>query len=302
MANLCPNLESLRLHLCGQLSTNSVVHWSKALKKLRHLELFAPFLVRKEGWLALIKGVGRRLETLMVTQSPRIDLETVEALAKHCPNLAELRLCEVGQMNADFIEPISKLKKLTLLDLSAPGTTLSDESVITLLDRIGKNLVSLNLSDNPELTDAVLPAIAACPNLKHLYLRHLVELTDEGLAEFFKTTKSKGFETLDLEKGHELRDGALEALIRHSGKSVEKLSLLGWREAPAAALSQVKDMKNLKELDLGWCREVTDWTLKDILDGCESIEKVKVWGCNQLSDAVPRKKGVQVIGIETHAI
>jgi hypothetical protein len=34
----------------------------------------------------------------------------------------------------------------------------------------------------------------------------------------------------------------------------------------------------LKQLNVGWCRMLTDFTMKAILDGCEQIETVKAWG------------------------
>jgi DNA repair protein RAD7 len=320
---LCPNLETLHLHLCGQLSTDAVAGWGTSLKHLKRLELFGPFLVRKEGWIKFFKAAGKRLQGLLVTQSPRIDLETVEALVKECPNLRELRLAEVGQLDADFAGPLSKLKKLTLLDLSSPSTSLADDAVISILSKVGKNLTSLNLSDNSELTDAILPEIAKhCTSLRKLYLRNLVELTDEGLGGFFASLKAlgrPGLDTVDLEKGHDLGDASLAALVDHSGETLEKLSILGWKDVSADTVSELARCTALKELDLGWCRNVTDFTIKDVLDGCDQIRLLRVWGelslgpcdsfaealglgCNQLTDAVPRKKGVNIIGIETHSI
>ncbi len=282
MANLCPNLESLLLHLCGQLSTDAVASWGKSLSRLKRLELYGPFLVRKDGWSSFFKGAGKRLTGLLITQSTRIDLETMEVLVKSCPNLTELRLAEIGLLNDEGLEPLGKLKKLTSLDLSSAGTTISDDAVATLLSRVGKNLVSLNLSDNPELTDATLSAIAKhCPHLRSLQLRNAIELTDEGVAEFFGALKKNGqpgLEAIDLGKGHDLKSKALHSLVAHSGPTVEKLSLLGWREVEKDALSELTQCGRLKELDLGWCRQVTDFSIKDVLEACSVIEVIKVWG------------------------
>ncbi|OCF32992.1 DNA repair protein RAD7 [Kwoniella heveanensis BCC8398] len=306
MGKLCPNLISLHLHLCGQLSTEALSAWAKSLKSIKRLELYAPFLVRKEGWINFIKTAGKRLEGLLVTQSPRIDLEVVQTLAKSCPNLTELRLAEVGQLNVDCLAALRTLQKLKMLDLSSPGSTLSDEAIIGLLASSGKTIEILDLSDNPELTDLILPAIVKyCPRLHSLSLRNLVELTDEGVAAFFQSLKAQGHEGLthiDFEKGHDLQDKALHALVDHSGKTVEKLSLLGWRGVTKETLNDLTRCSHLKEVDLGWCRDVTDFTIKDILDSCGKVQVIRVWGCNQLTDAVPRKKGVKVIGIETHTI
>ncbi|WVW84073.1 hypothetical protein I302_106102 [Kwoniella bestiolae CBS 10118] len=306
ISKLCPKLKSLNLQLCGQLSSDAVVAWGKSLKQLRRIELFGPFLVRKDGWTSLFKSVGKRLEGLLVTQSPRIDLEMIELLVKSCPNLTELRLAEIGQLNDECLAALHPLKKLKLLDISAPGNPLSDEAVISLLSAIGANLETLDLTDNPDLTDEILPAIIThCPRLRRLSLRNVVELTDEGVAAFFAALKKQdrpGLEWIDLEKGHDLKDGSLQALIAHSGATVEKLNLLGWKEVSNDSLGELAHCKHLKELDVGWCRQVTDFTIKDVLDGCGEIESVRVWGCNQLTDAIPRKKGVRVIGVESHSI
>ena len=232
--------------------------------------------------MSFLKLAGKRLQALLVTQSPRIDLETIEVLVKSCVNLTELRLSEIGQLKDDLIEPLGKLKKLTILDLSSAGQSLTDSAVNTLLSKVGKNLVSLNMSDNPDLTDVALLAIAThCPQLRSLHLRNLVELTDDGVADFFATLERSGhpgFETIDLEKGHDLKSRALHALIAHSRTSLEKLSLMGWREVEKEALSELTECSQLRELDLGWCRQVTDFTIKDVLDACSAIKVIKVWG------------------------
>lgn len=282
MANLCPNLERLHLQLCGQLMAASLKHWSTALKHLKRLELYAPFLVRKDGWEAFIVAAGTRLEGFLITQSPRIDLETINILVDNCPNLTELRLAEIGLLDGDCLTAISKLGKLKLLDLSAPPHSLKDDDVISLLQSVGSNLETLNLSSNPELTDLTLDAIATnCPNLRELHMRHQVEFTNEGVAKFFQDLKQNGHSGLtviDLEKGHDLRDEALDALLSHSGNTVEQLSVLGWRDTTSTALERLAECSALRELDLGWCRKLTDFTLKDILDRSQSVESIRVWG------------------------
>jgi DNA repair protein RAD7 len=282
MANLCPNLERLHLQLCGQLMADTLKHWGKTLKHLKRIELYAPFLVRKDGWESFIDACGTRLEGFLVTQSPRIDLETVTHLSKTCPDLTELRLAEIGLLDGDCLAAISTLKKLKSLDLSAPAQSLNDDDVISLLAAVGSTLEVLDLSSNADLTDATLLAVAKhCPNLRELYMRHLVELTNEGVAQFFTDLSTRGHPGLvviKLEKGHDLQDEALKALLFQSAKTLERLSILGWRETTVDALEGLAQCKALRELDLGWCRKLTDFALKDILDHCDSIEQIRVWG------------------------
>lgn len=284
LANLCPNLVSLNLQYCGQLQTDTLTSWSTSLKKLRDLELFAPFLARKEGWLKFLRSKPK-LRSFVITQSPRIDLEVIETLVKSCPNLETLGLTEIGQMGDDFLVPLSKLKHLERLTISSPGDVshppLSDDAVIDLISKVGKHLTSLDLSDNPELGDEILPALLKyCPRLTRLSLRN-VDLSDVAVAEYFTGLHKQGrppFTYLDLEKGHELSTDALRAIVRHSGHRLEKLSILGWRNVEADAVSELAECKHLAELNMAWCRNVTDFTVKDILDGCDSINTVRVWG------------------------
>jgi len=313
LSNLCPNLERLSLHLCGQISTDTLIAWAESLTKLRHIELVAPFLVRKQGWIEFFRL--RRLKSLLVTQSPRIDLEVVEALVQYCPDITDLRLSQIGQMSDVLLQPLAALSRLTSLNLSSPGSPLSDRAVAELLETAGSNLVHLDLSGT-ELSDDVLPAIAKhCIVLRSLSLRHLGDLSDDAVGRMFNTMGN--LERVDLEKCHQLREKALNALIDHSKSAIESIKIPGWKDVPAEALGRMAECKVLKEVDMGWCRQVTDYTVKEILDGCEQLEVLRVWGeftdalpteqsdrigCNQLTDAVPRKRGVKVIGIETHAI
>lgn len=282
MANLCPNLERLHLHLCGQLQADTLKHWSKTLRQLKRVELYAPFLVRKDGWKSLIESFGDQLEGVLVTQSPRIDLETVQDLVKYCPNLVELRLAEIGLLDGDCLAAIAQLQHLTLLDLSAPSVSLNDDDVADLLKAVGGNLQKLNLSDNPELTDLTLTAIAThCPRLVELRLRNQVEFSNIGVADFFTSLKTQGhpgFSVIDLEKGHDLEDAALHALLTHSGTTLDTLSLLGWKSASAKSLEALAACPSLRDLNLGWCRKLNDFALKEIIDGTPAMQVIRVWG------------------------
>lgn len=287
LSQLCPNLVKLNLQYCGQMSTDTLIAWGKQLPRLRSLELFGPFLVRKDGWIQFFKARGKQLEELIITQSPRIDLETIEVMVNSCPNLRVLKLDEIGKLDYTFLEPLAKLQNLEILAITLPGgPALSDDAVDRLLSSIGSKLTDLDLSFNSELDDEVLKAIAAhCPNLTRLSLRH-VDLTDEAVAAFFQERMKQhapGFTHLDLEKGHELGSSALTALIEHSGKSIQSLSLMGWRNVSAQAVSQLAKCKRLENLDIGWCRHVTDFTMKDILEGCDAIKDIHVWGESSLA-------------------
>ena len=272
LSALCPNLESLSLQLCGQISTDVITAWGKDLKALQSISLHGPFLVRKEGWISFFENVGSRLTAFSITQSPRFDLECVETMVRCCPNLVELRLAEVGQMGDTMLQPLARLTRLQRLDLSSPGSGLSDNAVSELLASVDP--ISMNLSD-AGLSDGVLPALAKSNNLREIYLRDL-DFSDEAVTAFFST--KLGLQIIDMAQAHELRGGALRSLVAGSGATIERLSIHGWKDVESEALIELGRCKNLKELDMGWCRQVTDFTVKELLESCEQIEKIKVWG------------------------
>jgi DNA repair protein RAD7 len=283
ISNLCPNLTHLHLDLCGQLNSEAVRTWGKNLKSLERLELNAPFLVRKDGWLDFFPSVGSRLKGFLLTQSPRFNLECLESMVKHCPELTELRLSQIGDMGDTFLGEISNLKHLTLLDISDPSAhSITDGPATELLQSIGPSLRTLNLSTHIDLSDD-FPSIIAqhCPRLAHLHLRCL-DFSDESIAALFTTMKDlsrPGLSTIDLEKGHMCNGAALRALVAHSGATVEHLNLMGWKDLDEGSMqAELVKCTKLTTLDIGWCRNVTDYVIKDILEKCEAIQRINVWG------------------------
>ena len=75
LANHCPNLETLKLYMCGFMDNETIAHYGSRLTKLKHLQLYAAFLVRKDAWIAfftMLKQQDRGLSGFMLKQSPRM--------------------------------------------------------------------------------------------------------------------------------------------------------------------------------------------------------------------------------------
>jgi len=82
LANLCPNLKTLKLFLCGYMDKEIILHFANRLTHLKHLQLYGAFLVRKEAWIEFFdihKAQNRSLEGFMIRQSPR---ESTEAISQ----------------------------------------------------------------------------------------------------------------------------------------------------------------------------------------------------------------------------
>ena len=269
----------------------AIIHWAEHLLNLKRLELLGPFLVRPEGWKTFFAKCPQ-LRGFLIKQSPRFDLECMTTLAQYCTDLSELRLCQVGQMSDEFLGYIEGFKNLTSLDLSDPPKSLSTEAVVQLLKVVGDKLTHLNLSKNELLTDELLsegltPTVRVLTTLK---LEELPEISDVALGAFFNDTTNIPMRCISLERNHVLADETLLGLLRHSGASLVELSINCMKNVSNDALLEIGEQaKHLRKLDIGFCRQVDDYVIKSVLEKCEDIKDISVFGCNKLTENCPRK-------------
>jgi DNA repair protein RAD7 len=290
MASLNPGVENLRLDFCGRIDDSAMNHWSKRLPALTRLELYGPFLVRTEGWLSFFES-HPQLTGFLITQSPRFDLACMESLARNCKGLTELRLAEIGKMGDEFLPYVASFKDLQSLDLSSPGGPVSSDALVELLSKVGPKLNHLNLSNMELLDDAfiengLLPHTHA---LSTLILEGLPEITDGAIANFFQNTTNPPLTKISFRRCHQLADEALQALVAHSSEELIDLNINGWKSASDEALKEIAKLTHLKELDIGWCRQVDDFVVKDILEGCKEVTNISCFGCNKLTLDCPRR-------------
>lgn len=178
---VCPRLEEINLQLCGQLDNDAIDAWSTRLPNLKRVELFGPYLVRKEAWHRFFERVGHSLTSFKIRESPRFDLSCCQKMVEHCPNLTEIGLAQIGPLDGECLKTLHDYKdQLTYLDVSDPGVSapgvppksLEDGDVIELLKNVGSNLKTLNLSRNEDLTERTIieGIIPYCHSLTELHL------------------------------------------------------------------------------------------------------------------------------------
>ncbi|KAN0066305.1 UV-damaged DNA-binding protein rad7 [Thecaphora frezii] len=316
-----PRLQKINLQLCGQLDNAAIDLWAQKLSELRMLELYGPYLVRKEAWHRFFQTVGARLESFKIRESPRFDLGCAQQMVQHCPNLRELGLAQIGPLDAAMLKPLECYTSLTYLDISDPGVSapgippksLEDAGVISLLKAVGGNLNHLDISKNLDLTDkVVLEGIAPhCKHLRTLRLVGLEKITSQAMVTLFKTMSRHmdeesgemvGLVRLHLDRMLKLDDSVLPALLEHSGADLVELSLNSVDPLSGDGLSLLaSSCPNLEKLDLGFCRSVDDAVLEAICQGCPKLKAVFVFGCNRVSDFA-RSDRVKIIGKERYAM
>ncbi|THH08605.1 hypothetical protein EW146_g8939 [Bondarzewia mesenterica] len=302
LAYLNPNLTNLRLDFCGRMNDSVVESWSTVFPNLERIELLGPFLVRVPGWMQFFKS-HPQLKGFLITQSPRFDLECIRMLSENCKNLTELRLKEVGKLNDGFLEHIEKLIHITHLDLSDPSDSLSEHAVTRLLSILGPKLAQLDLSGHgllgdEFLKDAFKPHLR---NLRSLALNNLPLVTDAAFASLFEAWSNSQFNlkiaTLSFARVPELGSKSLVTILSHPCSScLTHLNINGWRHTSEDALKAIGEhARELRKLDIGWNREVDDFIVKAVLDGCSRLEEIKLWGCNKVTANCPRKRNAGTI-------
>lgn len=294
LANLNPNLTTLRLDYCGRLNDAVITAWNTSFPNLTDIELLGPFLVRPPAWQSFFKAHSN-LSGFRVTQNPRFDLDCLKELVKNSPGLKELRLREVGKMCDEFLEVLGTSGLvLTHLDLAYPGNTelVGEMAVMSLVEKLGSTLRHLDLSGITSITDEFFLLCLAehGSNLESLTMVELEELTDERIGQFFLEWKNPGLTSVDLSRNQALSSLALNGVLQHSGSQLQSLNINGWKDASSESLSTIAELAaGLSKIDVGWCREVDNLVLAKIQDECEDLKDVSCWGCNRVTPAARRR-------------
>ncbi len=317
IATFAPNLEHINLQLCGMLDNDAMDAWAKKLPKLKSVELYGPFLVRKEAWHRFFEAIGARLESFKIRESPRFDLSCAKAMVKHCPNVRELGLAQIGPLDKTMLQPLESYgDQLTYLDVSDPGVSapgippksLEDDEVVSLLKAVGKNLTHLDVSKNIDLTDRVITE-AIMPHCRQLATLRLIgceKLEANVVADMFTQWAKDdvpGISHLHLDRLLKLDDSLVEPMLTHSGPALVELSLNsvdGITDKGLEILANAKNLPVLELLDLSFIRAVDDDSLDRICKNLPSLKKVSVFGCNRISDFLKSDR-VRIIGKEKYA-
>lgn len=277
-----PRLRRLELGMCGRgFSDHVATSLSKTqLGSLVHLDLTGAYRVTDSGLKALLKATPQ-LECLTLADACRLQ-EVVGELPEACPllqrldltgcrglspealaagiprltNLKELCLDTVTEVDDTFLQLLAVSVPLERLSVNY-CTRLTDEGLCALAKARGRHLLELRCGDVTKLTDRTMLDLAeACPELNSLHVQRCAKLTDAGIAAVASNGK-----LCSLSVGHVSSVGLLTctALTRCCADS-------------------------LQELEISWCREVSDNMLGALVDACYRLTSIKAWGCSQISN------------------
>lgn len=312
---VCSKLQRLKLRCGIQFKDEVMDYFLSRNISLESFYLHGANLLSEEKWHEFLEAQGQTLKGLQVYYTDKhFGDDSIGVLQKHCPNLIRLKV-ENNQMITDVgVRGIGGLGSLRHVGLQLLNTT-SPAAHVELIEKIGSNLLTLSLKIVPKSDDSVLKAIHDnCRSLTKLRVTDSENMTDDGFVTLFSGWQNPPLHFIDLQKCRHI-DAAhprvnpdnvglcsegFKALMAHSGKKLRSLNIHACRHISREAFEEVFDENanypELKEMEISFCEEVTDFILGSIFRACPSIKEVNVFGCMKVKSVqVPR--GVILVGV-----
>ncbi|KAH7151980.1 hypothetical protein B0J13DRAFT_605058 [Dactylonectria estremocensis] len=310
-----PNLRRLKIR-CGIQFKDEVMDYLLTRDiSLESFYLHGANLLSEEKWHEFIKARGRALKVLQVYYTDKhFGDETVGKLGEHCPNLTRLKIENNQQVSDKGVKALEGITSLVHLGLQLQTPT-STAAYTHTISQIGQKLQTFSLKIVPAVNDDLLKAINEhCHSLTKLRITDSESMTDNGFVSLFTGWANPPLHMIDFQKCRQLdstkpRDNpdniglcseGFKALMAHSGPKVRHLNVHACRHISREAFEEVFNEKDkypeLRELEISFCEEVTDFVLGCIFRACPNIREVNVFGCMKVKEVrVPR--GVILVGV-----
>ncbi|KAL1544700.1 hypothetical protein AAHA92_21518 [Salvia divinorum] len=254
-----------------------------SLPALTAISLKGAYRISDAG-LNMLASAAPSLKSVDISQCPLLTYEGICSLASSLRFvLRELYIDNSHGIDAMLILPaLQMIGNLEVLSV-AGILTVSDDFVSEFVSTHGSRMKELVLADCIELTDSSLEVIGdKCPNLQAIDLTNLRKLTDISIGRL-----ANGCQAIQMLKlcRNSFSDEAIAAYLDVNGAFLKCLSLNNMIQVSRlTALSLARNCKNIRSLDLSWCRNLTNEALGLIVDSCLLLEVLKLFGCTQVTD------------------
>ena len=266
--------------MCGRIRDSDLIELVRGCPTLADLELDGLFLCTNQGVSEFGKLTG--LYALSLSNAPKITFKAFESLSKKIP-LHVLRLVHCSNIGQGIGEILAQFPDLDELMLQFIGE-LNEEELLLIISNCGKDISTLFLEGFSYLTDKCLEQISiSCKSLSKLSIASSFGLSNAGLNFFFNTLKSS-LTYVSLQRIPYTEDSTLISLLENQAKTLVHVDLNGSSKLTSDSLSKLSNSIELKYIDLSWIRGVDDDILKAVLTGCTKLNRIKIYGCNRLTD------------------
>jgi len=282
---------------------------------LESLSLHGANLIDDEHWDRYLTERGSHLKSLKIYHTDgHFGDEQIALLKTTCPNLERLKISHNQKVTDEGIKHIAGLPHLKYLSLEIYKTT-SSPAYVKVIESIGPALRTLSLATVHDIDDSVLESIHEnCQSLSKLRITDNEALTDTGFANLFTNWYNPPLTYVDLHKCRHIdaavpRDNpdgigfssqGFEALMAHSGAMLQHLNINSCRHISREVFERVFAMEKtypvLKEINISFCQQVTDFIVGSIFRSCPNLKTLKVFG-NFGVRSVKVPKGKILIGM-----
>ncbi|KAK8520303.1 hypothetical protein V6N12_004253 [Hibiscus sabdariffa] len=337
IARSCPNLKSISIKNCPLVGDQGIASMlSSALsltkvklqalnitdvslavighygKQVTDLSLTSLPNVSEKGFWVMGNGHGlQKLKSFAVTSCRGVTDLGLEAVAKGCPNLQQLRLHRCAFLSdnglVSFAKTASSLESLqleechritqfglfgSLLNFGAKLKALSLVNCLGIKDlSLGlppispcKSLRTLSIHNCPGFGDSSLVAIGKlCPQLQHVELSGLHGITDVGFLPLLENCEA-GLVKVNLSGCVNLSDKVVCVLADLHGWTLEMLNLDGCKISDASLVAIAENCQLLNDLDVSKCA-ITDSGVAALARSNQiNLQILSVSGCSKVSN------------------
>lgn len=306
---------NVNLRNAGQFKDEVIDYIAERNIPIRSLQLEAANLVSNEAWTRFFGQCGDLLESLKLSWLDySMDDDTFIQLVSACPNLKRLKIKKCFRLSDLALGALQDLKSLEHLSLRFPAPTASPP-LQNLIAAIGSDLRTLSLESFLEADDEVLATIhSTCTKLKKLRFCENDLCTDAGFVSLFKNWLNPPLAFIDLssnrsidytqpdgpEESIGLASAGFEALMSHSGESLEVLDISSCRHIAYESFAHVFNGKKvyplLRDINISFLTKIDTPIVAGMFKSCPSMNKVTAFGCFNITDVMVPKR-VALIGV-----
>ena len=200
--------------------------------------------------------------------------------------------------------PTPSFNNLQYLDLTL-CVNVTDEALDNIADRC-PNLLELNLSSCEGITDKGLTCLVKkCRNIQSLYLYRCIRITDDAIVQVANHCRSlkklslrncniTDYSILQLTKHcHEITDLDLSSCDKLTDESISQISVglpllesLSLEEISLLtdnSISTLLACSRIHTLKLAYCKNITQKSITQLVEGCQLMQTLDLSYCNQIS-------------------
>lgn len=224
---------------------------------------------------------GRRRSSLLVSTGSipdKILLKVFEYLT--LPELMRLRIISRRWRQLLYVAP----NLFQRLVLTPWNTTVDDSALISITDLVGSRPVYIDISNCFHITDEgfsyMVNEIGMSGNIKTLKMRSIWEVSAMAIMDLTSPSVGKHLEEVDLSNCRKVNDNVVERLIGWVNESSQN-SLTN----SDVTYHNDTGSKNLKILNLGYCKHLTDNVMYHIANYAnERLESLDLTRCTTITD------------------